>query len=139
MQFPRATRRNIYVRSERAGQRVMASVTDFIERRMRLEVNRSKSAVAKPEERHFLGFSLRRGPLEGDVEVLLSKRSKERIGTRIRELTPRNWGQSLHAMMLELNAYLLGWLGYFGICTAGQEVGFTALMRTSGGDSGLCS
>jgi RNA-directed DNA polymerase len=112
---------NIYVRSERAGQRVMASVTDFIERRMRLEVNKDKSAVAKPEERHFVGFRLRREPLDGDVEVLLSKRSKERINTRIREMTPRNWGRSLAACILKLNAYLLGWLGFFGNCTPGEE------------------
>ncbi len=51
---------NIYVRSERAGKRVMASVTDFIERRLRLKVNAAKSAVARPEERHFVGFRLRR-------------------------------------------------------------------------------
>jgi len=118
---------NIYVRSERAGQRVMASVTRFLEGHMRLEVNQAKSAVAKPEDRHFLGFSLRHGPLEGDVEVLLSKRSKERIGARLRELTPRNWGQSFDTMLLQLNAYLLGWLGYFGVCTAGQEMGFHSL------------
>jgi group II intron reverse transcriptase/maturase len=55
---------NIYVRSERAGQRVMASVVSFIERRLRLKVNASKSAVARPEERHFVGFRLRREPLE---------------------------------------------------------------------------
>jgi group II intron reverse transcriptase/maturase len=112
---------NIYVRSERAGQRVMASVTDFIERRMRLEVNKDKSAVAKPEERHFVGFRLRREPLDGDVEVLLSKRSKERVDTRIREMTPRNWGSSLKACILKLNAYLLGWLGFFGICSPVAE------------------
>jgi group II intron reverse transcriptase/maturase len=112
---------NIYVRSERAGQRVMASVTDFIERRMRLEVNKAKSAVARPEERHFLGFSLRREPLEGAVDVLLSKRSKERVGSRIRELTPRNWGDSLQACILQVNAYLLGWVGFFGICTPAEE------------------
>ena len=80
---------NIYVRSERAGQRVMASVSRFIERRLRLKVNSTKSAVARPEERHFLGFRLRRAPLQGEVEVLLSKRSKERIDEKIRELTPR--------------------------------------------------
>jgi len=118
---------NIYVRSERSGQRVMASVTRFIERRLRLEVNQAKSAVAKPEERHFLGFSLRRGPLEGDVEVLLSKRSKERIDSRIQELTPRNWGNSLQAMLLQLNAYLMGWLGFFGICTPAEEPSFRTL------------
>lgn len=112
---------NIYVRSERAGQRVMASVTDFIERRMRLKVNAAKSAVAHPEERHFLGFSLRREPSEGTTEVALSKRSRERIDTRIRELTPRTWGRSLQACITSLNAYLLGWLGFFGICTPGIE------------------
>jgi len=93
VQFPRATRRNIYVRSERAGQRVMASVVSFIERRLRLKVNASKSAVARPEERHFVGFRLRREPLDGEVEVLLSKRSKDRIDTQIRERTPRTWGK----------------------------------------------
>jgi group II intron reverse transcriptase/maturase len=118
---------NIYVRSERAGQRVMASVTDFIERRMRLEVNKDKSAVAKPEERHFVGFSLRREPLDGNIEVLLSMRSKKRVDSRIRELTPRNWGGSLNACILALNAYLVGWLGFFGICTTGAERTFQNL------------
>jgi len=112
---------NIYVRSERAGQRVMASVTDFIERRMRLEVNKDKSAVAKPEDRHFVGFRLRYEPLDGSVEVLLSKRSKERIDSRIREMTPRTWGSSLQACILQLNAYILGWLGFFGVCTPETE------------------
>ena len=117
---------NIYVRSERAGQRVMASLVDFIERRLRLKVNTAKSAVARPEERHFVGFRLRREPLDGEVEVLLSKRSKERIDGRIRELTPRNWGGSLEACILQLNVYLVGWMGFFGICSPGIE-------RTLGG------
>lgn len=112
---------NIYVASERAGQRVMASVTDFLERRLRLRVNVQKSAVARPEERHFLGFRLRREPLDGTVEVWLSKRSKDRIDAKIRELSPRNWGASLDACLLQLNAYLLGWIGFFCICTAGTE------------------
>jgi len=111
---------NIYVRSERAGQRVMASMVSFIERRLRLRVNASKSAVARPEERHFVGFRLRREPMDGEVGVLLSKRSKRRIDAKIRELTPRNWGGSLRACILRLNAYLLGWIGFFGICTAGS-------------------
>jgi|HubBroStandDraft_6_1064221.scaffolds.fasta_scaffold135377_1 RNA-directed DNA polymerase len=108
---------NIYVRSERAGQRVMASVVSFIERRLRLRVNASKSAVARPEERHFVGFRLRREPLDGELEVLLSKRSQERIGAKVRELTPRNWGSSLDACITQVNAYLLGWIGFFAICT----------------------
>jgi group II intron reverse transcriptase/maturase len=117
---------NVYVRSERAGQRVMASVTRFIERRLRLKVNGEKSAVARPQERHFVGFRLWRDAHEGEVEVLLSKRSKDRIDKKIRELTPRGWGCSLSACILGLNAYLLGWIGFFGICT-GTETERTLL------------
>jgi RNA-directed DNA polymerase len=112
---------NIYVKSERAGQRVMASIVGFIEKRLRLKVNEQKSAVAKPEERHFLGFRLRSNPMAEDVEVLLSKRTKERIDSKIRELTPRNWGRSLDANIRQLNAYLVGWIGFFGVCTQGVE------------------
>jgi group II intron reverse transcriptase/maturase len=112
---------NIYVQSERAGKRVMASVTDFIERRLRLKVNAAKSAVARPEERHFLGFSLRREPIDGNIEVKLSKRSKERIDSKIRDLTPRTWGSSLKACIARVNSYLIGWIGFFGICTSEVE------------------
>ena len=99
----------------------MASITNFIERRLRLKVNTSKSAVARPEERHFLGFSLRREPRDGTVAVSLSKRSKERIGVKIRELTPRNWGNTLKACITRINAYATGWVGFFGTCTAQVE------------------
>lgn len=115
---------NIYVRSERAGERVMASVTRFIDRRLRLRVNADKSAVARPETRHFLGFRLR--PHVGDEpEVLLSERSVKRLKERIRELTPRARGQSLATVIGEINRYLEGWLGFFGVCTRGvsQVVG----------------
>jgi RNA-directed DNA polymerase len=109
---------NIYVRSERAGHRVMANVVRFIERQLRLKVNQAKSAVARPEDRHFVGFSLRRNPEDGTIEVFLSKRSKERIDARIRELTPRAWGQSLRGCIAALNTYLRGWLNFFGTsCT----------------------
>ncbi len=112
---------NIYVRSERAGQRVMASVSRFIERRLRLKVNSGKSAVARPEERHFLGFSLKWEPLDGSVQVGLSQRTKDRIGDKLRQLTPRTWGNSLKACMKAINAYVTGWMGFFGICTAQIE------------------
>ncbi len=112
---------NIYVRSERSGRRVMANVTRFIERRLRLKVNTSKSAVARPEERHFLGFRLQRKLETGEVEVLLSKRSKDRISEQIRQQTPRNWGGSLKACLQSLNPYLRGWIGFFWICTAAEE------------------
>jgi group II intron reverse transcriptase/maturase len=111
---------NIYVRSERSGKRVMASLRPFIERRLRLQVNMTKSAVARPEERHVVGFRLRREPLDGSVEVLLSKRSYERISARIRELTPRNWGQSLDACIRGLNSYLSGWIAFFSLCTEAE-------------------
>ena len=118
---------NVYVRSERAGQRAMASVTRFIERRLRLKVNRDKSAVARTEERHVVGFVLKREPMDGDVEVLLSTRSKDRIDAKIVELTPRNWGNSLRACIRSLNVYLLGWIGFFGSCTAQSERTFAGL------------
>jgi len=93
----------VYVRSERAGQRVMASLTEFIQRRLRLKVNEAKSAVARPEDRHFLGFRLRLDPHTGTVEVLLSERTKRNAMQRVRELTQlqgvlhsRGDGQRLH-------------------------------------------
>ena len=112
---------NVYVRSQRSGQRVMASLVRFIEGKLRLKVNLAKSAVAKPEERHFVGFRLRREPLDGTVEVLLSQRSKDRVAETIKSKTPRNWGQSLEICIKSLNAYLMGWIGFFWICTAAEE------------------
>jgi RNA-directed DNA polymerase len=111
---------NIYVRSERAGKRVMASLTHFITRRLRLEVNTDKSAVARPETRHFLGYRLAPQP-DGSVEVLLSERSVKRLRERIRELTPRSSGRSLKAVIEQVNAYMSGWLGHFRVCTSGIE------------------
>jgi RNA-directed DNA polymerase len=109
---------NIYVRSERAGERVMASVVRFIDKRLRLKVNASKSAVARPETRHFLGYRLAPQP-GGSVEVLLSERSEKRLRERILELTPRSRGQSLAATIKAVNTYTRGWLGHFRVCTSG--------------------
>jgi group II intron reverse transcriptase/maturase len=111
---------NIYVASERAAHRVMAGVVRFIESRLRLKVNAAKSAVAKPEDRHFLGFRLRHG-VDGDVEVLLSKRSLDRLDEKIRELIPRNWGQGLESCIKRLNRFLLGWIGFFGIVSPSEQ------------------
>jgi RNA-directed DNA polymerase len=108
---------NIYVSSERSGQRVMESITRFIEKRLRLKVNQDKSAVARPEGRHFLGFRLCWSPETGAVDVHLSQRSRKRIDERIRELTPRNWGRSFSDCLEGLNQYLRGWVNYFSICT----------------------
>ena len=67
-----------------------------------------------------MGFRLRREPLDGNVEVLLSKRSRDRIYEKILQLTPRTWGQKLSRCIRGLNAYLTGWVGFFGICTASE-------------------
>jgi RNA-directed DNA polymerase len=115
---------NVYVRSERSGKRVMASIVRFIERKLRLKVNLAKSAVAKPEERHFVGFRLRREPLDGSSEVLLSERSRDRIAESIKVRTPRNWGRSLDECIKSLNYYLQGWIGFFWICTAAEAQTF---------------
>jgi group II intron reverse transcriptase/maturase len=106
----------IFVGSERAGHRVMASIRRFIEGRLRLKVNEEKSAVALSITRHFLGFRAGRNS-KGEVVIKLSKRSIDRLYHRIRELTPRNWGQSLDACFQRLEGYLRGWMGYFQLCT----------------------
>ena len=110
----------VYVSSERAGLRVMASLTGFIEGRLRLRVSRSKSAVARPEERHFLGFQLRLDAQTGTVEVLLSERTKRNAMERVRQLTPRNWGGTLESCIARINAWLRGWYGFFGIASAAE-------------------
>lgn len=107
---------NIFVGSERAGTRVMAATRRFIEKRLRLVVNEEKSAVARPDRRHFLGFRLCR-KRDGRVEVHISQRTKERIDTRIRESTPATWGRSLDACFARLNSYLKGWSAYYRVCT----------------------
>jgi RNA-directed DNA polymerase len=111
---------NIYVRSERAGHRVMRSVAQFIQRRLRLKLNEAKSAVARPQTRHFLGYRLQ--PQEDSpAEVLLSERSVTRLRDKIRQLTPRAAGQSLGSVIQKVNEYLRGWISHFGICTRGIE------------------
>jgi RNA-directed DNA polymerase len=113
---------NVYVQSERAGQRVMASLTEFIQWRLRLRINDAKSAVARPEERHFLGFSLR--VVHGrrrTVEVLLSQRTKRNARNRVCELTPRTWGGTLESCILRVNAWLRGWHQFFGIASAEEQ------------------
>jgi RNA-directed DNA polymerase len=99
---------NIYVRTQKAGERVMASVTRFLEGKLRLRVNREKSAVALVQERQFLGYRIL-----WDGRLAIAPRSLERAKRRIREITRRNRGISLERMIGELNAYLTGWVTYF--------------------------
>jgi hypothetical protein len=111
---------NVYVRSEQAGQRVMASLTRFIEGRLRLKINQDKAAVARPEDRHFLGFGLRLDPQTGTAEILLSQRTKRNAMDRTRQLTPRTWGGTLDNCILRINAWLAGWHQFFGIVTVSE-------------------
>jgi len=104
---------NIYVRSERAGQRVMESVTRFITRKLKLKVNEAKSAVARPQERKFLGFSFATGP---EVKRTIAPKALERFKRRIREITRRAKGVSIETTIAELAPYMRGWRGYFGFC-----------------------
>jgi RNA-directed DNA polymerase len=108
---------SIYVRSESAGRRVFESVTRFLERRMRLVVNRDKSAVARPRGRHILGFSIRPNMRKKHVELDLSDRTKSQLREQIGALTPRTWGQSLRACIDRINRYLRGWAEYFGVAS----------------------
>jgi len=104
---------NIYVRSERAGQRVMESITLFITQKLKLKVNEAKSAVARPQERKFLGFSFTAGP---DIKRIIAPKSLDRFKQRIREITRRAKGVSIETTIEELASYLRGWRGYFGFC-----------------------
>src|SRR5690348_4684561 len=96
---------NIYVRSERAGQRVMESITRFITEELKLKVNEAKSAVARPQERKFLGFSFSAGP---DIKRTIAPKSLERFKRRIREITRRAKGVSIKTTMEELATYMRG-------------------------------
>jgi RNA-directed DNA polymerase len=104
---------NIYVRSRRAGERVMTNVTRFLTRRLKLKVNEAKSAVARPGERKFLGFSFSNNK---EPKRRISPKALLRCKQKIRELTRRTRGISLERMTTELAAYLRGWKGYFGYC-----------------------
>jgi RNA-directed DNA polymerase len=104
---------NIYVRSQRAGERVMESIEQFLAKRLKLRVNKAKSAVAKPNVRKFLGFSFTSGK---QPRRRIAPQAIDRLKARVRELTRRTGGQSLSQVAKELSCYLIGWRGYFGFC-----------------------
>jgi RNA-directed DNA polymerase len=104
---------NIYVRSRRAGQRVMMNVTRFLTQRLKLKVNEAKSAVARPMQRKFLGFSFSHNK---EPKRRIAPKALLRCKQKIRELTRRTRGISLEQMLKELTAYLRGWKSYFGYC-----------------------
>jgi RNA-directed DNA polymerase len=104
---------NIYVRSGRAGQQVMESVTCFITQKLKLKVNEAKSAVARPQERKFLGFTFTAGP---EVKRAIAPKTLEMFKRRIREITRRAKGVSMETTIVELAPYMGGWRSYFGFC-----------------------
>lgn len=104
---------NIYVRSQRAGERVLAGIEKFLAKRLKLKVNKAKSAVAKPSVRKFLGFSFTSGP---QPRRRIAPQAIARFKARVRELTRRTRGRSLVQIVKELSVYLVGWRGYFGFC-----------------------
>jgi RNA-directed DNA polymerase len=104
---------NIYVRSQKAGERVLAGIEKFLEKRLKLKINKAKSAVAKPSVRKFLGFSFTREP---PPRRRIAPQAITRFKARVRELTRRTRGQSLAQIAKELSRYLIGWRGYFGFC-----------------------
>lgn len=109
---------NIYVGSERAGQRVMESITRFLNTRLKLKVNTSKSAVARPWDRKFLGFSFTD---EQHPRCRIAPQALKRAKQKLKELTRRKRGNTLEQIVEELAKYLNGWREYYHICEANKE------------------
>lgn len=108
---------NIYVGSRRAGLRVKASITRYLGEKLKLKVNEEKSAVARPRERSFLGFSI---GIKGNIK--LSEKTIRRIKARVRELTSRTRGRSIRQVVSDLSAYLRDWLGYYKLAEGKQQL-----------------
>src|SRR5258707_339665 len=89
----------------------MESIVRFISKRLRLKVNPTKSAVARPEERHFLGFRLRREALDGSVEGMLSERLRDPVYKKVQQMTPERCGEKVLRFIRQVNADLEGWIG----------------------------
>ena len=102
---------NIYVKSRRAGERVMESITKFIEKKLKLKVNREKSAIDRPWKRKFLGFTF--SSHREQPKIRISKQSIQRLKQRIRKFTSRKWSISMTKRLEKLNRYLVGWFGYY--------------------------
>lgn len=101
---------NVYVRTRRAGERVMEGITKYLEQRLKLKVNQGKSAVDRPVRRQFLGFSL---TAEKKARIRLAPRALKRVKDRLRDLTCRSRSQSMVERIKRINTFLRGWLAYF--------------------------
>jgi RNA-directed DNA polymerase len=103
----------IYVRSERAGQRVMASITQYVEQRLKLKVNREKSVVDLAKKRFLLGFGF--FGRDGEIKVRVNPKALKRAKDRLRELTSRKWSVSMERRIEEINRFAVGWTAYFAL------------------------
>lgn len=113
----------IFVRSMRAGDRVFKGMTKFLKRRLKLRVNRDKSAVGHPDERSFLGFTICRNEEEDRWELHISPKAIKRFRSKIRDkVVRRGRGQSLENTIKALNRILRGWCNYFGIVDNGTDL-----------------
>ena len=101
----------VYVASERAGQRVMASITQYVEARLKLRVNRRKSAIAPATKRPFLGFGF--FVRDGQVKVRVDPDARKRAKGRLRRLTARSWSISMEERIRLINRFTVGWTAYF--------------------------
>ena len=106
---------NIFVASKRAGERVLESVIRFVEGKLKLKVNRDKSAVDRPWNRKFLGFSFLSNK---QATIRLAPKTIDRFKDKIRELTNRTRSMPMERRIAKLNRYLLGWIGYFRLASA---------------------
>ena len=105
---------NIYVKSKRAGQRVMESITAFLKNKLKLKVNEQKSAVDRPWKRKFLGFSMYITK-DGTTKIRIAPQSIDKVKNKVREITSRSNGHGITQRIDRLNTYLGGWLGYFAL------------------------
>ena len=135
---------NIFVQSKRAGERVMESVIGFVEGKLKLKVNRDKSAVGRPWERKFLGFSFLSNQ---EASIRLAPKSIQRFKNRIRELTSRTKPVPMEKRIEQLNRFLRGWIGYFKLAympkgtvkhlTGGFAVACVCVFGSNGSESEL--
>lgn len=114
---------NLYVRSEKAGKRVMENITKFITKRLKLKVNESKSAVDKPWNRKFLGFTFSAQEWRGHWKIRrkVAPKALERFREKVRVLTRRTQGRSIEQVVASLNRYLNGWIHYFAFAETKRD------------------
>lgn len=105
----------IFVKSQRAGERVMESITNFIEKKLRLKVNKSKSKVALYNEVKYLGFGFYYSPQREQIRIKVHEKSVKRIKTKLKELTKRSWSVNLTYRLIKLKQVIIGWVNYYSL------------------------